>query len=329
MSLGDPNSPPATRSAGPTTSTVSSPHTPSFCPLPTLNENTYEEKPWATKQRRRRSLVIDALSPITIHSPSRITDDVLPRHGPGAPNAQTRPDRVYYPGQAKSLEGIAVRSFCLGVALALSAVAMTSMLLFTTSPLWRLPFFVAALSTFHFLEFWTTARYNTSVASIDSFLLTANWPAYAIAHTAASLECLLTQLLFPNRAWAPFYSGHILLLLGLVLVFVGQTARSLAMAQAGPSFNHTIQRKKKDDHELVTTGVYSFVRHPAYFGFFYWGIGTQLVLGNPICFVGYVVVLWRFFAARVRSEEGDLVRFFADDYADYRKKVGTGIPFVR
>ncbi|KAI1167508.1 isoprenylcysteine carboxyl methyltransferase [Nemania serpens] len=251
------------------------------------------------------------------------------RHGPGAPNGQARPDRVYYPGQAKSLEGIAVRSFCLGIALALSAVVMTSTLLFTTSPLWRLPFFIAALSTFHFLEFWTTARYNTSVASIDSFLLTANWPAYAIAHAAASLECLLTQLLFPNRAWAPFYSGHVLLLLGLVLVFVGQTARSLAMAQAGPSFNHTIQRRKKDDHELVTTGVYSFLRHPAYFGFFYWGVGTQLVLGNPICFVGYVVLLWRFFAARVKSEEGDLVRFFQDDYVDYRKKVGTGIPLIR
>ncbi|GAW22241.1 hypothetical protein ANO14919_117770 [Xylariales sp. No.14919] len=251
------------------------------------------------------------------------------RHSPGAPNAQMKPDQVYFPGQPKSLEGIAIRSFCLGVTLALSAAAITSILFLTTSPLWRLPFFIGALSAFHFLEFWTTAKYNTSVARIDSFLLTANWPAYAIAHMAASFECLLTKLLFPRRAWAPFYSGHILLLLGFILVVVGQAARSLAMAQAGPSFNHTIQRKKKDDHDLVTTGVYSFLRHPAYFGFFYWGIGTQLVLGNPICFVGYVIVLWRFFTSRVKSEESDLVRFFGDDYTDYKKRVGTGIPFIR
>ncbi|KAI0874791.1 isoprenylcysteine carboxyl methyltransferase [Hypoxylon argillaceum] len=251
------------------------------------------------------------------------------RHSFSAPSAQVRPDKAYFPGQSKSLEGIAIRSFYLGVALALSTATLISILLFTSSSLWRLPFFIGALSTFHFLEFWTTAKYNTSVASIDSFLLTANWPAYAIAHTAASLECLLTKLLFPNRAWAPFYSGHIILLLGFVLVFVGQTARSLAMTQAGASFNHTIQRKKKDDHELVTTGLYSFLRHPAYFGFFYWGIGTQLVLGNPICFLGYLLVLWRFFSARIKSEESDLVRFFDDDYIDYRKRVGTGIPFIR
>lgn len=259
-----------------------------------------------------------------------VTMDSSPeRHSPGAPDAQTKPDKAYYPGQAKSLEGIAIRSFCLGAVLALSSIAMIAIIALTASPLWRLPFFFAALSTFHFLEFWTTAKYNTAVATIGSFLLTANWPAYAIAHVAASLECLFSNLLFPNRAWAPFYSGHILLLLGFMLVFVGQAARSLAMAQAGPSFNHTIQRKKKDDHELVTTGLYSFLRHPAYFGFFYWGVGTQLVLGNPICFVGYVIVLWKFFSSRIQSEEGDLVRFFADDYIEYRRKVGTGMPFIR
>ncbi|KAI1170714.1 isoprenylcysteine carboxyl methyltransferase [Nemania sp. FL0916] len=251
------------------------------------------------------------------------------RHTPGAPPAQATPDKAYWPGQAKSLEGIAIRSFSLGAAVALSIAILIPILFFTASPLWRLPFFFGALSTFHFLEFWTTARYNTSVASIDSFLLTANWPAYAIAHTAASLECFITKLLFPNRAWAPFYSGYVLLFLGLILVFIGQTTRSLAMVQAGPSFNHTIQRKKKDDHELVTTGLYSHLRHPAYFGFFYWGIGTQLVLGNPICFTGYVIVLWRFFAARIRSEERDLVRFFEDDYTKYRNRVGTGIPFIK
>ncbi|KAI0476817.1 putative isoprenylcysteine carboxyl methyltransferase [Xylaria cf. heliscus] len=253
----------------------------------------------------------------------------IPPQSPGAPAIHLRPDTAYLPGQPKSLEGIAIRSFCLGGALAFSVATMASTLLFTASPLWRLPFFVGALSTFHFLEFWTTAKYNTSVASIDSFLLTANWPGYAIAHVAASLECLLTKLLFPNRAWAPFYSGHILLLLGFTLVLVGQAARSIAMIQAGPSFNHKIQRKKKDDHELVTTGVYSFLRHPAYFGFFYWGVGTQLVMGNPICFIAYVMVLWRFFASRIRSEERDLVRFFEDDYVDYKKRVGTGIPFIR
>ncbi|KAI1331242.1 ICMT-domain-containing protein [Xylariaceae sp. FL0255] len=257
------------------------------------------------------------------------TNDGLPLLSPGAQQRfLPTPDKPYLPGQPKSLEGIAIRSFCLGIALALSVVTMLSILILTSSPLWRLPFFIGALSTFHFLEFWTTAKYNTSVATVGSFLLTANWPAYAIAHVSGSLECILTTLLFPNRSWAPYYSGHILLLLGFILVFVGQAARSAAMVQAGSSFNHTIQSRRKADHELVTTGLYSFLRHPAYFGFFYWGIGTQLVLGNPICCVAYTVVLWSFFSDRIKSEERLLIKFFGEDYIDYKKRVGTGLPFI-
>ncbi|KAI8963940.1 ICMT-domain-containing protein [Daldinia sp. FL1419] len=251
-----------------------------------------------------------------------------PPDSPVAQSAQASPERAYFPAGPKSLEGIATRSFFLGVVFASSAIAMIAILVFTSSPLWRLPFFIGALATFHFLEFWTTARYNTPVANIGSFLLTANWPAYAIAHMAASFECLFTNVLFPNRNWAPFGSRHIIVLLGLILVVVGQFVRSAAMAQAGQSFNHTIQQRKKDTHTLVTSGIYSYFRHPSYFGFFYWSVGTQMVLGNPICFLGYAIVLWKFFSSRVKHEEALLVRFFGEEYINYKRRVGTRMPFV-
>ncbi|WZH44403.1 Isoprenylcysteine carboxyl methyltransferase family-domain-containing protein [Fusarium acuminatum] len=165
--------------------------------------------------------------------------------------------KPYFAGQPKSLSGIALRAFCLGIALASSAIAMVAVLFLTSSPAWRVPFFLFALSAFHFLEFWTTAEKNTLVASIGSFLLTANWPGYAIAHSAAFAECALVNLVFPERHWAPFGTGPLLLVVGLLMVTVGQYVRSVAMLQAGASFNHHVQTRKKDSHELVTTGIYS------------------------------------------------------------------------
>lgn len=238
------------------------------------------------------------------------------------------PDKPYFPGQPKSLAGIALRAFCLGAALAVGIIATGLVLAFTSSPLWRLPFFLASLSTFHFLEFWTTAAYNTREADVSSFLLTANWPAYAIAHSAASLECLVTCAFFPARSWAPFGTGPLLMLLGISLVVVGQVVRSAAMVQAGPSFNHIVQQTQKREHILITTGIYGTLRHPSYFGFFWWGLGTQLAMGNVLCFFAYAAVLWRFFSTRIRHEEVFLVRFFGDEYVDYKKKTGTKIPFV-
>lgn len=236
--------------------------------------------------------------------------------------------KPYFSGQPKSLSGIALRAFCLGMALSGGIIALVGILLFTDSPAWRLPFFLCALSTFHFLEFWSTAEKNTLVAGIDSFLLTANWPSYAIAHSAAFFECFIVSTFFPNRNWAPFHSGSLIVVLGLFTVICGQIVRSVAMLEAGASFNHSIQTKRAESHTLVTTGIYGIIRHPSYFGFFYWGLGTQLVLGNTVCFVGYAAVLWYFFSGRIRIEEGKLIEFFHDDYVTYRRQVGTWIPFI-
>lgn len=73
------------------------------------------------------------------------------------------------------------------------------------------------------------------------------------------------------------------------------------MLHAGSNFNHLVQKEKRAGHVLVTRGVYRYLRHPSYFGFFWWGLGTQVVLGNVVCLVGYAVVLWRFFKRRIES----------------------------
>jgi protein-S-isoprenylcysteine O-methyltransferase len=246
------------------------------------------------------------------------------------PNSGQDDHSLYLPHQPKSLAGIAIRSFCLGIALALGLIATLTIYFCTSSPLWRLPFFLAALALFHFLEFWTTAAYNTRAAEVSSFLLTSNWPAYAIAHSFATFECLVTHLLWPSARWAAFggLGQQALLLVGWVLVVLGQTVRSVAMIHAGRSFNHLVQYRRQSGHVLVTTGIYGVLRHPSYFGFFWWALGTQMVMGNVVSFVGYAVVLWRFFSSRIQYEEQLLVAFFGEEYVNYRRRVMTLIPLV-
>ena len=100
------------------------------------------------------------------------------------------------------------------------------------------------------------------------------------------------------------------------------------MATAGKSFNHIPQKQKKDDHDLVTSGVYAWSRHPSYFAFFWWALGTQILVGNKLCLLAYVVALWRFFKLRIVAEERNLVDFFGKDYEEYRKRTSVGIPFI-
>ena len=213
-------------------------------------------------------------------------------------------DPSLLPHGPRSLSGSSLRSFVLGLTLG-SSTLLALHLRTHSNPRWRAPFFLATLSLFHYLEYYTTARYNPSAASTSAFLLSQNGSAYNIAHTLAFLECVLPSppwaRLLPAPFW-PEWAPAALLAAGLAMMVVGQATRSLAMRQAGANFNHTVQMRRKEGHELVTGGVYAWLRHPSYFGFWWWGLGTQVVLGNRVCLVGYAVVLWRFFSGRIERE---------------------------
>lgn len=253
--------------------------------------------------------------------------------------------RELLPGGTRALDGISLRAFCLGLVLGMSSI-ITVLLLGLGNPLWRAIFFMAALALFHFLEYYITAAHNTRFANVEAFLLTGNGRAYNAAHTTAFMETVLTSFLAPH--WQMRLSNKWTICLGLAAMVIGQAVRSGAMAEAGTNFNHTVQTRRNSGHELVTTGLYARLRHPSYFGFFWWGLGTQLVLGNAVCFTIYTLVLWTFFSKRISSkycyhcishsssrpddtteEEEFLVRFFGKEYVDYRSRTRVGIPFIR
>ncbi|KAI0304231.1 ICMT-domain-containing protein [Russula brevipes] len=187
---------------------------------------------------------------------------------------------------------------------------------------YQLGFFVASWSAFHWGEFAVTAGWNRQKVSVDSFLLN-NGRMYHVANAIALIEYLLVLYFRPSLKSYPYVSP-----IGIVTVFLGQFMRSAAMIKAASNFSHAVAFRKRVGHRLVTDGVYAWSRHPSYTGFFYWALGTQLVLQNPLSFSVYFVLLMRFFSSRIRAEERALLSFFGDDYVSYRKRVGTKIPFI-
>ena len=253
--------------------------------------------------------------------------------GPQAPSqpedilaALDRYDQQFLPHKSKSLSGIAFRSCILGIVFALS-LTLTSVLLYNGHYLWRLPLFLATLSTFHFLEFYTTAYANSNAATTTSFLLSSNGSAYSIAHSASFLETLISYFFVPPLL--PQKLQTVLLFLGIFLVIAGQSTRASAMLTAGSNFSHVVRYTKASSHRLVTSGIYAVLRHPSYFGYFWWAIGTQLMCGNRVSLVAYAFVLFRFFQRRIQGEEELLVKFFGEEYVEFRARTWVGIPTIK
>lgn len=208
-------------------------------------------------------------------------------------------DPSLLPNGKRSLSIIGLQSFLLGIAFAASLVLGIQFAV-AGYPIWRFWAFVAPLSLFHFLEYWTTAQYNPTEVRASSFLLFSNGVHYNAAQGLALTEILVSHFFLPQ--YQETYVNSITISVGLFLVIFGQATRSLAMATAGSNFNHTPQRVKREGHELVTSGVYGMTRHPSYFAFFWYAIGTQLLVGNKFCVAAFFIFLWYFFHERIKSE---------------------------
>ncbi|XP_013412159.1 protein-S-isoprenylcysteine O-methyltransferase [Lingula anatina] len=183
--------------------------------------------------------------------------------------------------------------------------------------------YLVALSFFHWSEYFTTAVTNPFSLQLDSYLLDHS-PEYKLAALASWVEFTVEWYFLPGLKQLKWVS-----VFGLLIVMGGETLRKAAMITAKTNFNHYVQHVKEEGHVLVTRGVYSKFRHPSYVGWFYWSIGTQIILCNPICLVGYTVTSWKFFRERIEVEEITLLNFFGEEYLNYQRQVKTGLPFIK
>lgn len=90
----------------------------------------------------------------------------------------------------------------------------------------------------------------------------------------------------------------------------------------------TISPSTREDHPLVTTGSYGWMRHPIYSALFTQTLGVALMVANwfvALCGAGFCALM----AYRTRVEEDNLVAEFGDRYREYQRQVGRFIPRAR
>jgi len=193
--------------------------------------------------------------------------------------------------------GIASRAFLLGFLCATCAI-FASILISQDCRWWRLPAYLSIISVFHYLEFYTTARWNSPKAEIESFLLSTY--AYMFAHLCGILEIAISSHYFPDW-YARLVTSHTIAG-GAILTTFGQIIRSSAMMQAGKNFNHQVENRGREDHKLITTGLYSWSRHPSYIGLYLLFVGIQVMVGNKITVLFFACFLWVCLKRRIQCK---------------------------
>ena len=117
----------------------------------------------------------------------------------------------------------------------------------------------------------------------------------------------------------------LLLAVGAILTVVGLAIAIAARRTLGGNWSSNVVLK--EGHELMTTGLYRYVRHPIYSGVLLMALGSAVVVGQVYAVTFFVLVLM-FFAFKASQEEKLLTKHFPDEYPAYKSRVKAIIPFV-
>jgi protein-S-isoprenylcysteine O-methyltransferase Ste14 len=113
--------------------------------------------------------------------------------------------------------------------------------------------------------------------------------------------------------------------LGVALLAIGGLLRVGPMYALGHRFTWPLERH--EDHRLVTTGFYRYIRNPSYLGALLAGVGWVLVFRSGIGLILMLLVVGLLIPI-LRAEEQLLASEFGDAYADYRRRTWRLIPFL-
>jgi len=151
-------------------------------------------------------------------------------------------------------------------------------------------------------------------------------PVFGVGPYLIGLIIIMTLLFFVLSFYniIPVYKSNqiILSVLGFILIVIG------TIFWLSANFNSRIDDGIRNN-QLITTGIYSKVRHPIYAAFLYAVTGAILIFDN-LFLLFLPVIFWLILTVVIKNtEEKWLIEWYGDYYLIYSRKVNRFIPKVR
>jgi len=113
--------------------------------------------------------------------------------------------------------------------------------------------------------------------------------------------------------------------IGLAAIMIGLTIMIVGQATLWRNYSATVVIR--EDHKLITHGIYRFTRNPIYLGLIIVVIGLPTFVASPYGFVSMLVLI-PIILNRIRLEETLLTEAFQGAFRKYRETTKKLIPFI-
>lgn len=115
-------------------------------------------------------------------------------------------------------------------------------------------------------------------------------------------------------------------IVGLIIYVIFSWLQVLSYKTLGNNYAQDVVIMK--NHELVTSGIYKFIRHPQYLSQILSDIGAGMALLSYLVLPFTLILELPLFIARAILEEKILAKHFGDNFKSYKNRSGFILPFI-
>src|SRR5712664_3458207 len=130
----------------------------------------------------------------------------------------------------------------------------------------------------------------------------------------------------PAFSFAEYALGSGPLVAGVICLVIGLWLFYRSHADLGTNWSITLE--VREQHRLITQGVYRRIRHPMYSALVLYAVAHALVIPNWVAGPSNLVAFGVLFALRVRPEERMMLEQFGDEYTAYMARTQRLVPGV-
>lgn len=122
------------------------------------------------------------------------------------------------------------------------------------------------------------------------------------------------------------YHWNTFFIIGSIVVIIGLIIRIASILTLRQQFTYTVT--KIEDHELIVTGLYKWLRHPGYLGQLIIFLGISTCLSNWLSILLMIIPVLFGYLRRINVEEKFMAEQMGQKYSDYQKRTKKLIPMI-
>ena len=194
--------------------------------------------------------------------------------------------------------------------------------------LWQISFLIISYFIFFLATVWRTTKFGNLAKKSEDL------QNKSLSGRLASLVAIIG---LGGVHWLAIYDYHLcqgqgsslmsltFTVMGISLIVAAIIINQIAVTTLGQFFDRLIIKEK---HQLITTGIYSQVRHPIYTSYLLLFTGFCILLHSLLSLMVLAIVSWIWFGNRIILEEEMLTQKFGETYQQYAQQTKRLIPLI-